>query len=354
MTHSFCRLFPIASLALLLATPVMAQDLGRDASPARAPKTAPARPATAPTTKAPSAIDARTPAKTPRVARVGQAAPDFVLTDTDGRRHQLSDLRGRVVVLQWINPECPVCQRVTTGGLTKRMIDELRSIKSDLVHFAINSTDAMAPDRTAAYLRSNGIASPGLIDGDGRVGRAYRARTTPHVYVIDEAGILVYQGAIDDDPTGSRGDQATNYAVNTVRRMAKGLAALPAETRPYGCGVKYGPDPAAADPPARPATAPAPSSAREFDLNGDGTIDGGEREIMRRTIRARLLERYDTNGDGTIDQAERAAMRRETSTRTPATRTTDPKGSGAPTKSAPPDRDDRGGKPGLGSGRGGA
>ena len=171
-------------------------------------------------------------------AKLGEPAPQFSLTGADGKTYKLSDYEGKIVVLQWINPDCPVCRRVSSSGLVNAMLKDLKEMDPTIVYLTINSTNYMEAEKSAAYLKSNKIEAPALIDQDGKVGHLYGARTTPHVYVIDAEGVLRYQGAFDDDQRGNKDDR-TNYAVNTVRMIKAGETVAPDQTRPYGCSVKY-------------------------------------------------------------------------------------------------------------------
>ncbi len=175
-------------------------------------------------------------------AKIGEAAPNFTLTDTNGNEHTLADFKGKTVVLQWINYDCPVCRRITSSGLAKNMYKELKSMDENLVFLAINSTHNLTVEKTAKYLKSHKLDVPALIDQDGTVGKMYGAKTTPHVYVIDGEGILRYQGAFDSDPQGNKKKDRTNYAVNAVKMMMAGETVLPDYVKPYGCSVKYAKD----------------------------------------------------------------------------------------------------------------
>lgn len=170
-------------------------------------------------------------------ATVGQPAPAFTLKDSAGKSVSLSDYAGKIVVLEWINPGCPVCKDKMQSGAVTKMMTESRAADSDVVFLFINSTHAMAdkPAASGEYLATYKVSAPALIDGDGAVGKAYGAKTTPHCYVIDSKGVLAYNGAIDDK--GS-----TNYVVNAVKALKEGKAVTPSTTRPYGCGVKYKPE----------------------------------------------------------------------------------------------------------------
>lgn len=173
-------------------------------------------------------------------AKVGNAAPAFTLNDTEGKEVSLSDFEGHIVVLQWINPQCPVCVRCMESGLVTAMAKELKELDANIVHLAINSTHSQTPEHTAEYLKEYKLEVPGLVDSEGKVGKLYGAKTTPHMFVIDAEGVLRYAGAFDNDPRGSR-DDATNYAVNAVKLILAGETVEPAETKPYGCNVKYKP-----------------------------------------------------------------------------------------------------------------
>ena len=171
-------------------------------------------------------------------AKVGEAAPNFTLDDANGKSHSLSDYKGKIVILQWINPDCPICRRVSKAGLVTKMAKECKALNKDIVHLAINSTAGMPGSTSAKYLKKHKIKALALIDGDGKVGHRYGARTTPHIFVIDAEGILRYQGAIDDDPRGGKED-ATNYVVNAVRQISSGETVSPDYVKSYGCSVKY-------------------------------------------------------------------------------------------------------------------
>jgi peroxiredoxin len=173
-------------------------------------------------------------------SRVGQQAPGFALTDQDGRSHRLADLRGRVVVLEWINPNCPFSRRHAEQGTMASLARQ----NPGVVWLAVNSTapghrDYLPPAEHQELNARLGIRYPVLFDSDGKVGRAYGATTTPHMVVIDEQGRVIYEGAIDDDAYG-RSSQPTNYVRQALAAHAAGRAPQPASTPSYGCSVKYG------------------------------------------------------------------------------------------------------------------
>ena len=167
-------------------------------------------------------------------AKVGSPAPAFTLKDSGGKDVSLSDFSGKTVVLQWINPDCPVCKGKMEDGSVAKMVADAKAADPDVVFLLVNSTHYMAdkPASNAEYMKANKVSATALVDGDGSVGHMYGARTTPHCYVIDPKGTLAYDGAIDDK--GSK-----NYVVDAVAAIKQGKPVSPATTKPYGCSVKY-------------------------------------------------------------------------------------------------------------------
>ncbi|HEX6203363.1 MAG TPA: thioredoxin family protein [Thermoanaerobaculia bacterium] len=180
-------------------------------------------------------------APAPAAVPVGQAAPGFSLTDLDGNTVSLADQKGKVVVLEWINPNCPVSDR----HAREATMTDLVARHGDVVWLAINSTskasgEFVPPAEHKAWAAEHGIEYTILYDESGDVGRAYGARTTPHMYIVDAAGKLAYNGAIDDDPPGRRAKAERNNFVHAgLTAHAAGQAIEPATTKPYGCSVKY-------------------------------------------------------------------------------------------------------------------
>lgn len=174
-------------------------------------------------------------------ATVGDPAPGFDLADLAGAAHSLADYRGKVVVLEWINPKCPFSERHAREKTMTRLAAENREV----VWLAVNSTspdssDYLQPAEHQKFNKKHGITYPVLYDPSGDVGRAYDAKTTPHLYILDEEGTLLYQGAIDDDPLGrERPAERTNYVAGGLADHAAGRPVDPATTKPYGCVVKY-------------------------------------------------------------------------------------------------------------------
>jgi peroxiredoxin len=171
-------------------------------------------------------------------AKIGAAAPAFTLKTTDGKDWSLSDAKGKVVVIEWVNPECPVCRGLVKDGTVAATEKGCKAAFPDVVYLAINSSASSKSslDATGAYLKDNKLDVIGLIDTDGKVGRSYGARTTPHCFVINAEGVLVYQGAINNSQGG---DGKTNYVVDAVKQLKAGSTVTPSETKPFGCGVKY-------------------------------------------------------------------------------------------------------------------
>ncbi|MDO9092303.1 MAG: thioredoxin family protein [Rubrivivax sp.] len=178
-------------------------------------------------------------------ATVGQPAPAFTATDTSGKAVSLADFKGKHVVLEWVNPGCPYV--VKHYGSANMQGTQKEATAKGVVWLTVNSTapehsDYKAPSALAQWMQSQkAAASATLMDPDGKVGRAYGARTTPHMYIVDPKGVLVYAGGIDNKPSSNPADVAT--ATNHVKvALAETLAGKPvtqAATRPYGCSVKY-------------------------------------------------------------------------------------------------------------------
>jgi alkyl hydroperoxide reductase subunit AhpC len=173
---------------------------------------------------------------------IGSTAPEFQLTDAAGKTHKLADYRGKTVVLEWINPNCPFSRRQAAEAV---MIDTAKA-QPDVVWLAVNSTasghrDYVAPADHLAWNKEHGIGYPVLYDTSGTTGKAYEAQTTPHMFVIDEQGKVVYNGAIDNDPPGRLAKaERSNYVAMALAALDRAKAADPSSTKPYGCSVKYG------------------------------------------------------------------------------------------------------------------
>jgi peroxiredoxin len=179
-------------------------------------------------------------------AVVGQAAPPFSATDTAGRLVSLADFKGKTVVLEWVNPGCPFVQkhyRSANMQATQKAAVAQGAVWLSVNSTAVGDTDYKAPGEMGAWMQQQrGVPSSTLMDSDGRVGRAYGARTTPHMFIIDGSGRLVYAGAIDSKPSGKVADieTATNYVAQAVNELAAGKPVSVSATAPYGCSVHYG------------------------------------------------------------------------------------------------------------------
>jgi peroxiredoxin len=179
-------------------------------------------------------------------AVVGQPAPNFTATDTSGKTVSLADFKGKHVVLEWVNPGCPYV--VKHYGAANMQGTQKEATAKGVVWLAINSTapehgDYKKPAEMAQWMASQKAAATAtLIDADGKVGRAYGARTTPHMYIVDPKGTLVYAGGIDNKPTANPADipSSTNHVKVALNEALAGKPISQATTRPYGCSVKYG------------------------------------------------------------------------------------------------------------------
>ncbi len=169
-------------------------------------------------------------------AALGAAAPDFTLPDTGGLPVRLGGFSGKIVVLEWINPDCPFVQRVYQSGITKNLATEYG--RNGVVWLAVNSTHYMDAAANRQWRDKYALPYPILDDHAGTVGHLYGARTTPHIFIIDKAGKLAYVGGLDDDPRGEKGTPG-NYVRQALDALLAGKAVAVAETKPYGCSVKY-------------------------------------------------------------------------------------------------------------------
>ena len=176
----------------------------------------------------------------PPVATLGKPAPPFELLDTTGRTRRLADYEGRIVVLEWLDPDCPIVDRVYRAGVMKEAYRKAREIDGSIAWLAINSTRGTTPGRNDLWIRQQGLAYPVLIDENGAVRRRYDARRAPQMFVIDKEGGLRYHGAIDDNAYGTkRPEETTNFVVAAVRDIVGGDVVARDHVKPYGCRIKY-------------------------------------------------------------------------------------------------------------------
>jgi len=178
-------------------------------------------------------------------ATVGQPAPAFSVSDTSGKTVTLADFKGKHVVLEWVNPGCPfVVKHYSSANMQGT---QKEATAKGVVWLAVSST---APDATdykkpadlANWMQNQKAAATAtLMDDNGKVGKAYGARTTPHMYIINPAGTLVYAGGIDDKPTSKASDIPTsrNHVKAALAETLAGKPVTQASTQPYGCSVKY-------------------------------------------------------------------------------------------------------------------
>ncbi len=179
-------------------------------------------------------------------AAIGKPAPDFELRDLDGKSVKLSFFKGKVVVLEWFNPGCPFVKASHGKGSLKTAAAE--ATKKGVVWLAINSAaegkQGFGVEANRAGAKTFGLTHPVLLDEKGEVGHAYGATNTPHIFVIDESGVLVYRGAPDNSPDGEgespTGGKLVSYVDATLADLAAKRPVGVGETKAYGCSVKYG------------------------------------------------------------------------------------------------------------------
>jgi len=177
-------------------------------------------------------------------ASVGKPAPNFTVTDLDGKPAKLEDYKGKTVVLEWTNFGCPFVQKHYKSGNMQAL---QKKYGADVVWLAVNSTNKSAwdwtePTKISKQLKDFGAAPARyLVDEPGKVGMAYGAKTTPHMFIIDGTGKVVYNGAIDSIRSSDVDDvkKATNYVAVALDELKAGKAVSTASTTPYGCTVKY-------------------------------------------------------------------------------------------------------------------
>ena len=178
-------------------------------------------------------------------AVVGKPAPNFTLPDVNGKRVSLSAFRGKTVVIEWNNPDCPFVKK--HYGSRNMQKTQAAAAKDGVVWLTINSS---APGKQGhrsgaaakAFLAQSGARPTAyLLDPDGTVGKTYDAKTTPHMYIVNKAGTLTYAGGIDDKPTPYPADvnSARNHVLAALAEIKAGKPVSVATSRPYGCNVKY-------------------------------------------------------------------------------------------------------------------
>jgi len=177
-------------------------------------------------------------------AEIGKPAPEFTATDIFGKTHKLADYKGKIVVLEAYNLDCPFCRNHYKTGAMQDLQAELTA--KGVVWLMVNSVNPKHPSHRspeaarAEWTRMKMKATAWLDDSSGAIGKAYGMKTTPHMFVIAKDGTLVYQGAIDDRPA-TDGDPRTarNYVREAVNALLAGKPVAVTQTKSYGCGVKY-------------------------------------------------------------------------------------------------------------------
>ena len=178
-------------------------------------------------------------------AEVGKPAPDFTATDINGKTIKLSDSKGKIVVLESYNQDCPYCHNQYRSGAMQELQKDLTS--QGIVFLVVNSVSPSNPSHRSPeearkeWTKEKMQATAWIDDSSGAVGHEFGMRTTPHMFVIDQNGVLAYQGAIDDRASPS-GDPRTarNYVREAVKALQTGQKVQVSQTKSYGCGVKYG------------------------------------------------------------------------------------------------------------------
>jgi len=175
----------------------------------------------------------------------GTTAPDFKGTDSNGVQHSLSDYRGKYVVLEWANKGCPYDQKHYLSGSMENLQKDWTAkgvVWLSIISSAPGAQGYVTPSEENTYIKTMHVASTAvLLDPTSTIARLYEAKTTPHMFVIDPIGKLIYQGAIDDKPTTDQADLkgADNYLNDALNAAMSGKPVPVASTRPYGCSVKY-------------------------------------------------------------------------------------------------------------------
>lgn len=178
-------------------------------------------------------------------AKVGEPAPGFTAKDTRGKVQTLEQYKGQVVVLEWTNPECPFVKKHYESDnmqQTQRFARQNEVVWLSIDSSAPGKQGNLTEEEANKWRKAQKAASEAMIlDETGIIGHAYGAKTTPHIFIIDQKGVLAYAGAIDDVPSGDQGDikKAKNLAIQAMEELAAGKTVSQPVTQPYGCSVKY-------------------------------------------------------------------------------------------------------------------
>ncbi|MBN1587534.1 MAG: thioredoxin family protein [Candidatus Omnitrophica bacterium] len=174
---------------------------------------------------------------------IGELGPDFSLPDTNGKQHSLSDYRGKYVVLEWLNHDCPFVRKHYDSGNMQSLQRKYTAqgvVWLSIVSSAPGKQGNFPPERAGELTRDKGaFPTAVLLDESGKVGRAYGSKTTPHMHILDPDGIRIYNGAIDDQPHGEIGPDTRNWVAQALDQVLDGRKVSTPATQPYGCSVKY-------------------------------------------------------------------------------------------------------------------
>jgi peroxiredoxin len=167
---------------------------------------------------------------------VGQPAPQFKLDDQAGKPVALSDFKGKIVVLEWTNIDCPFVQRHMKEKTAATLAEKYKA--DGVAWLAIDSTSTHNTAMNARTIADHNLPFPILNDSTGTVGKEYGAKTTPHIFIVNKDGTLAYIGGMDNDPEGKKTDRV-NYVAKALDELIAGKTVSTPETRSYGCSVKY-------------------------------------------------------------------------------------------------------------------
>ncbi|MGD8787159.1 MAG: redoxin domain-containing protein [Phycisphaerales bacterium] len=171
-------------------------------------------------------------------SRAGRRAPGFELSSFDGKPIRLSDYRGKIVVLEWMNFECPFSRyHYETKNTMVELANKYKN--KNVVWLGVNSTNHTTPAANKTFASKHKLPYALLDDRSGKIGRTYGAETTPHMFIINTNGRIVYEGAIDNSPMGQNKEGVVNYVDNALAELTAGKVVSTAKTKPYGCTVKY-------------------------------------------------------------------------------------------------------------------
>ncbi|VUD47621.1 Thiol-disulfide oxidoreductase ResA [Thalassocella blandensis] len=176
---------------------------------------------------------------------IGKPAPEFTLKNTDGKEVNLADFKGKTVVLEWTNHQCPFVKKHYESGNMQKLQKEATGegiVWLSIISSAPGKQGFVSSDEAKDLTKSRkAVPSQVLFDPSGKVGKAYSAKTTPHMYIIDDKGTLQYMGGIDSIPSANQDDigKATNYVTQAIKELKAGKTISQPKTRPYGCSVKY-------------------------------------------------------------------------------------------------------------------